>query len=407
MARRGRKGGKRRGPHPYRALTPGSLWNLEPGRHSDGNGLHLLVEKSGCRRWVQRLTIDGIRCDLSLGPLRCVTLAQARKKALENLRIIDEGGDPRKLRQKFHVPTLEEAVESVIETDRPTWKTKSPEEEIRRLFTKNTYPTIPGNTPINKIKLEDVVRVLSPIWGKRRSRGYTLYQKLSKVMRAADAMGVDHGYRVPDLAARAKDLMPRVKNKPVQHASLPWRHAPAAVKNMLASDADRLVQLFVVFTMLTAARFSEAANATRSEIGEIEGHPAWLLASERMKGDEDHSVPLARQTQEVLETASRLNPGSKYFFWKRGRPVPRREVTALLRSLELVSERGRPATMHGFRATFRDWGRDKATTEVLESALAHAPSNATVKAYMRSDLFDVRAPLMQDYADFLLPNGLS
>ena len=39
----------------------------DPGRHSDGDGLHLFISKAGGKSWVQRITIDGRRRDIGLG----------------------------------------------------------------------------------------------------------------------------------------------------------------------------------------------------------------------------------------------------------------------------------------------------------------------------------------------------
>ena len=33
----------------------------EPGRYSDGEGLHLFIRKSGTKAWVHRVTVDGRR----------------------------------------------------------------------------------------------------------------------------------------------------------------------------------------------------------------------------------------------------------------------------------------------------------------------------------------------------------
>ena len=42
--------------------------------------------------------------------------------------------------------------------------------------------------------------------------------------------------------------------------------------------------------------------------------------------------------------------------------------------------------------------------EIAETALAHAIGDSTVeRAYLRTDLFDKRAQMMQDYADFVAP----
>ena len=66
----------------------------EVGTYSDGNGLNLRVEKSGTKRWIQRVTIDGARRNLGLGSYPAVSLADARKAAWTNATMIGEGRDP-------------------------------------------------------------------------------------------------------------------------------------------------------------------------------------------------------------------------------------------------------------------------------------------------------------------------
>ena len=56
----------------------------KPGRHTDGDGLHLFISKTGGKSWVQRMTIDGRRRDIGLGGYPSVSLAQARKRASDN-----------------------------------------------------------------------------------------------------------------------------------------------------------------------------------------------------------------------------------------------------------------------------------------------------------------------------------
>ena len=55
----------------------------DPGRYSDGGGLHLYISKAGGKSWVQRITIDGRRRDIGLGGFPSVSLARAREKAAE------------------------------------------------------------------------------------------------------------------------------------------------------------------------------------------------------------------------------------------------------------------------------------------------------------------------------------
>ena len=66
----------------------------DPGRYSDGGGLHLYISKAGRKSWVQRITIDGRRRDIGLGGFPSVSLAQAREKAADIRAAVAEGRDP-------------------------------------------------------------------------------------------------------------------------------------------------------------------------------------------------------------------------------------------------------------------------------------------------------------------------
>ena len=66
----------------------------EPCRYADGGGLYLIVDPSGAKRWVLRTLVKGKRCDIGLGGLLRVSLAQARDEAARLRRIARNHGDP-------------------------------------------------------------------------------------------------------------------------------------------------------------------------------------------------------------------------------------------------------------------------------------------------------------------------
>ena len=70
---------------------------------------------------------------------------------------------------------------------------------------------------------------------------------------------------------------------------------------------------------------------------------------------------------------------------------------------KLIKELGIAAVPHGFRSSFRDWAAERTNTprEVVEASLAHTVQNSTEAAYARSDLFDRRRQLMDDWAEYL------
>ena len=69
----------------------------------------------------------------------------------------------------------------------------------------------------------------------------------------------------------------------------------------------------------------------------------------------------------------------------------------------LLRQLGVAAVPHGFRSTFRGWAAEETNhpREVIEAALAHVVRNRVEAAYARSDLFERRRTLMDDWARYL------
>jgi Arm DNA-binding domain len=81
--------------HPENALSAVEVKSLKkPGRYGDGNGLHLVIDKSHAKHWILRTTIHGRRTDMGLGSVRLVTLAEARQEAARWRKVARQGGDP-------------------------------------------------------------------------------------------------------------------------------------------------------------------------------------------------------------------------------------------------------------------------------------------------------------------------
>jgi integrase len=83
-----------------------------------------------------------------------------------------------------------------------------------------------------------------------------------------------------------------------------------------------------------------------------------------------------------------------FFGAKEGQSIQPTTLRALLHDM------GRDdLTIHGFRSTFRDWAAERTShpREVIEMALAHSVAGAVESAYMRSDLFEKRRMLMDQW----------
>ena len=367
------------------------------GRYGDGRGGHgvsLLVRPTANGRisktWSQRLYIGSKPVMLGLGSYPVVSLADARAKALENRRVVAGGEDPRRARR---MPTFAQAAEEVIAMHAQTWKPHSRTGTIwRRTFAAYAYPII-GDKPVDRISPADVMSILTPIWGTKRATAQAVRQRISIIMRWAIAQGLRPDNPAGDAVAAA---LPRAKTRVTHHKALPYDRVAAALETIRGAGAHWSTRSALEFMVLTAVRKGEVRLMTWDEIDLAAA--TWTVPAERMKTGLEHRVPLSDQALEILADARQHTGGEGLVFPGRaGGPAASTNVNHLLR------EAGIDATPHGFRSSFRDWASEKtdAPNEVCELALAHVNSDRTEAAYRRTDLYERRRKLMEDWADYL------
>ena len=363
-----------------------------PGRHADGNGLYLLIDPVGNKRWVQRLTIRGSRTDLGLGGYPLVSLNEAREKAFANRKLARAGGDPRSDGRQAAVPTFAEAVAKVIDLRRPDWRHPKTAKRWDATLRTYTYPFF-GNLSIDKVSGADVLRALTPIWTEKPETARAVRGHIRDIM----DWGIANGFRSDNPAGDAVRLgLKRARRAKTHYKAIHYSAVPIALKSIRSSRALAASKLCLEFQVLTASRPGEARQAKWSEVDA--DTKTWTIPSERMKADREHRVPLSTQTMEILAEARSLDDGSGLVFPSRsGRPLSDMTHRKLLMTL------GIDCVPHGFRSSFRDWAAEMtdAPHAVMEAALAHVVGNSTEAAYFRSDLFDRRRTLMTQWADYL------
>ena len=208
---------------------------------------------------------------------------------------------------------------------------------------------------------------------------------------------VTNGWRLDNPAGKSLlKVLPSTRKLKEHHRALNYQKVPAALGKVRLSTAYPLTKLAFQLLVLCASRSGEIRFASWSEIDRESA--TWTIPAGRMKAGREHRVPLSRQALETLEDARMISGGEGLIFPAppSGKAMTDMTLTALLRRLSI------PAVPHGFRSSFRDWAAEQsgASWAVCESALAHNVGNSTEAAYMRSDLFEQRRALTQEWADF-------
>jgi len=384
---------------PYR-LSSRFVSNVrEPGRYGDGRGsggLSLLVRRTSggdlAKSWAQRIIVDGRARNIGLGSWPHVSLAQAREKCILN-RVARRQGDLVLAGRKRTVPTFAEAVDRVIAIHGEGWRDDGRSERQWRASLRDYAMWRLGELPVNRIGTADVMAVLLPIWREKRETAKRVRQRISAVMRWAVAQGYREDNPAGDAIGAA---LPKTGGRTRHQPALPYPEVRGAMERVRASRAYPSTVLAFEFLVLTACRSGEVRGTRWDEV-DLEARE-WRIPPERMKANREHRVPLSAGALAVLRQARALSDDSELVFPSvRGRRLSDATISKMVREL------GIGAVPHGFRSSFRDWAAECSDVprEVCELALAHVNSDRVEAAYRRTDLFERRRALMEEWSAFL------
>ena len=269
---------------------------------------------------------------------------------------------------------------------------------------KHIFPVV-GSRQIDLITAQEIRdKVLLPVSAKHPETARRLRDSLNQIfVFAQESEWVDQN---------PIDKIPRrrlPRPAPVHHEALAWVEIPqlAAEIDVNTTDMRRSTRECLMFTLLTAARSGEARGATWREISD--DLEVWTIPASRMKARQFHRVPLSAQVRKLLRViryrvyGDDLPDGGDLVFpssWS-----DRRELSwgALLGAMRRLGA----GSTHGLRSSFRDWCEERsgASFTAVELSLAHSVGSQAERSYRRTDLLDKRRVLMQQWADFALPNG--
>lgn len=397
-----------------KGLTPLEVLHAKPGRHVDGDGLHLLVKQGGAQSWVLRYTINGKSRDLGLS--RCpeavailnktgkskLTLAQARDIAGIYRMKVKAGIDPLEERQQFKSAaarreeppikiTLKQVACDYVERHEGSWSNAKHRQQWNNTLSAYLYPKI-GDMPVAEVDTLAVLSVLEPIWRDKPETASRVRGRIEVILDAAKVRGLRTGENPARWRGHLDKILPRrAQLSRGHHAAMPYQDLPTFLAELRGRKA--IAALALEFTILAAARTGEVIRARRSEVDWERG--IWTVPSSHMKAKVEHRVPLSERALEILASVQVID--SDFLFpGQRGAGLSNMAMAVLLKRM------GQEATVHGFRSSFRDWTAECTAHphEVCEMALAHTIANKAEAAYRRGDLFEKRRLLMADWAEY-------
>jgi integrase len=435
-------------PPRAKELTPAQIKGL---RHPGGDkpikiavggvsGLHVQIWPSGAKSWVLRTRYgewaettlsDGTvqrgrkKRELGLGAYPDVLPGAARDKAREAKAKLEAGIDPIAERRAIRAAliagarrgmTFKDAWEKFAAEKIKEFSTDKYREQWQRTVELYAMPDL-GKMAVQDIRLQDVLRVLTPIWDDKTVTAVKVRERLEKVL----AYATVQGFRTGDNPARWKGNLDMVLAAPGKVAGA--ENYPALQLDDVArwwqalQDRDGMGAQALAFQALTATRSGAIRFATWDEIDLAA--KVWTIqpgrqASKIPAGEKSKRIPLTDSMVKLLAGLPRL-AGSTLVFWApRGGALSDATMGKVMRMIHEAdlkaggkgyadAKTGAQAVPHGLRSSFRTWIAERTAFDgdLAEVALFHKVGSKVSQAYNRADQVEKRRHMMAAWGDFV------
>ncbi len=367
---------------------------------SDGEGMFLLVKKSGSKYWRLKYRLLGKEKTLSLGVYPQINLSTARIEKSKARLLLDQGIDP-SAKKKADKKQVRLNTENNFKAIALEWfhihqkdKVERHKSRVKSRMERDLFPTL-GYLPINKITAPVLLQVLRAI-EKRGAveSAHRTKQIAGQIFRYAIATGRADRDPTPDLKGA---LQPPQKK---HHAALT---EPRDVGNLMVAidnyNGTIVVKTALHLSALFFCRPGEIRHLKWSDIN-YEDNRIELIAS---KTKQQLIIPLCTQAIALLENLKAYTGNGPYLLPSargRSRCLSENGVRVALRSMGFDND---TMTPHGFRAMARTLLDEvlEYRVEWIEQQLAHTVKDANGRAYNRTKHLKQRTEMMQKWADYL------
>lgn len=385
----------------------------KPYREIDCNGLYLLIEPNGRKKWQFRFTWESggkkKRPWQSLGPYPEVSLKTARQLAFEsrellvrNINPIDYQKQNKNLQSKKSEAVDDSSSEMTFEELFKVWHKHHADtwsydyaKDIWERVEKHLLPEI-GMKPVVQIKPMDMIHVLKKI----ESMGLIettrrLKQYANRVFRYGVGFGYCDRNPVSDLA---DDIFKKSQSKNYPHVTKPGELAQV----LWAIDSyqgDISIIKALQMQPHVFLRSFELAGLRWEEIDLL--NRVITIPAKRMKMKREHLVPISSQVLEIVEFMKPISSDCDFLFpssRSKKRPINEQSLNAGLHRLGLKGTQ----SFHGFRHTASTLLNELGYVgDIIEKQLAHEDTNKVRRVYNKAEYLEQRTAMMQQWSNYL------
>ena len=412
----------KRGTKKVNALNDRAIKSAKPKERdyklTDGEGLFLLVAKTGGKRWRFKYRFDGKEKIVSIGTYPAISLIDARtiknKMRTKVANGISPADEKRKTKeeqetvQRKTLFTFEKLAGDLLEERLSNGSiSKSTYNRNYLYLNKDAYPII-GNLPVGEITSNNIKTVIAKVVDRNaHESARKLFYALSKTFKTLVSRNNDddpkHSYGIefnPCKLIEISDLVGEQVEK-----NYPTITEPKKIKALLLAidgyKGDIATKWALSLMPYTALR---PGNIRLAEWKELDfKKKIWKIKKEKMKSKEDFTIPLTDSMIAIIKQMEPLSGDGRYVFPSpndNSRALSDNTLNGALRRLGYTKEE---FTAHGFRAMFSTITNDETEFkhEFIEACLAHSIGNEVSKAYNRAEYLKKRSEVMQWWSDYL------
>jgi len=373
----------------------------------DGNGLILVVRKSGKKIFKARFKINKKESEKTLGEYPIISLAKAREKNIDIKRLISDGINPNEKAKEDEKNTFNDVSSLYFEfkksdvSDNYLKKQKSRYE----YFIKKEI----GNKPVDEITKKDIINCINNIPNaKTRSTKNTDLRETKRIVLLLINTIFKYG-NTNDLMNNSaylkidKDTLIS-KKKTIHFKSITNEKEFKNIYKVVNEYVGDVSTKYALFFLIHTALRSKNVRFLRWEQIDFDRRIIEFSRDE-MKAKEAFRLPLTDFTYNLLKEVQEYNGTYKYVFssvLSKNKMLSENTLGYALKRMGITD-----TTPHGFRSSFsticyENHKQHGFSSEVIEAQLSHSIGNNVKMAYLRSDFLEDRRKLCEWWDKWLM-----
>lgn len=374
-------------------------------------GFGVRVSSKGAKAWTMVARIDGKAAQFGVGRYPAVTLAEARRRAGDKLKLIDRGVDPRleererlekaeRDRLNSFRAVAEEYIDRCVKKGegRPGRKRGQPFRsgaEVERVLRRYVMPRW-GKKSISAITAEDVARLLDSVL---KANGPAQSNKVLITVRAVF-------YWASDFLGVLDTVPVRPRMKRSVDTERDRILTPAEIK-ILWPALEWLGYPFgyaYCWLLITGQRLGEASHMQQGEVDLAAA--IWTIPAARHKSGRDHAVPLGTFALAFYRQIPRM-AGSDFVFAGRygggitGFSGAHARILERLKEVDTARVLTAHWTRHDLRRTVASEMQDLQIEPHVIDAVQGRGHGAITRVYLRGEMIDAKRAALETWGDRL------